>query len=169
MRNKSKEQVTGARSELIIVVAIAILSVIVALIHILDVFHLLFAPTPFLSVLLEIIIDIIAASIIGLIAITLLRKSEVKQRESEQRFKILFEGAIDGMLLADIKTRMFYMCNRAMSEMLGYEPDEIKKIRIDEIHPKDALPFVLDQVRKQVAKEISIAENLPVKRSNEMS
>lgn len=166
MRNKSKKQVTGVRSELIIVVAIAILSVIVALIHILDVFHLLFAPTPFLSVLLEIIIDIIAASVIGLIAITLLRKSEVKQRESEQRFKILFEEANDGLLLADTKTRMFYMCNRALSEMLGYEPDEIKKIRIDDIHPKNALPFVLDQVRKQVAKEISIAENLPVKRKN---
>lgn len=166
MRNKSKEQSTGARSELIIVVAIAILSVIDALTHIFDVFHLLFAPTPFLSVLLEIIIDVIVASIIGLIAITLLRKSEVKQRESEQRFKILFEGANDGMILADTKTRMFYMCNRAMSEMLGYEPDEIKRIRIDDIHPKDALPLVLDQFRKQVAKEISIAENLPVKRKN---
>jgi PAS domain S-box-containing protein len=94
------------------------------------------------------------------------KKMGEELRESEQIFKTLFEGAIDGMLLANIETRKFYMCNRAMSEMLGYEPDEMKRIGIDEIHPKDALLHVLEQVRKLAAKEITIAENLPVKRKN---
>jgi len=50
--------------------------------------------------------------------------------------------------------------------MLGYELDEIKKIGFDDIHPKDALAHVLEQVRKQVAGEITVAKDLPVKRKN---
>src|SRR4030042_3614464 len=94
------------------------------------------------------------------------KKMEEELRESKQRFEAIFDGAIDGLLLADLDTRKFNIGNRRICEMLGYEPDEIKTIGFDDIHPKDALPHVLEQVGKQVAGEITIAEDLPVKRKN---
>jgi diguanylate cyclase (GGDEF)-like protein/PAS domain S-box-containing protein len=94
------------------------------------------------------------------------KKMEEELRESEQRFQTIFDGAIDGLLLADLDTRKFSIGNRRICEMLGYELDEINKIGFDDIHPKDALPHVLEQVRKQVAGETAVAEDLPVLRKN---
>jgi diguanylate cyclase (GGDEF)-like protein/PAS domain S-box-containing protein len=94
------------------------------------------------------------------------KKMEEELRESKQRFEAIFDGAIDGLLLADLDTRKFNIGNRRICEMLGYELDEIKKIGFDDIHPKDALPHVLEQIGKQAAGKITIAEDLPVKRKN---
>jgi len=94
------------------------------------------------------------------------KKMEEELRESKQRFEIIFDEAIDGLLLADLETRKFNIGNRRISEMLGYERDEIKKIGIDDIHPKDALPRVLEEIGKQVAGKITVAKDLPVKRKN---
>jgi diguanylate cyclase (GGDEF)-like protein/PAS domain S-box-containing protein len=98
--------------------------------------------------------------------ITERKRAEEELRESKQRFEAIFDGAIDGLLLADLDTRKFNLGNRRICEMLGYELDEIKKIGFDDIHPKDALAHVLEQVRKQVAGEITVAKDLPVKRKN---
>lgn len=94
------------------------------------------------------------------------KKMEEELRESKQRFEAIFDGAIDGLLLADLDTRKFNIGNRRICEMLGYELDEIKKIGFDDIHPKDALPHVLEQIGKQVAGKITVAKDLPVKRKN---
>jgi diguanylate cyclase (GGDEF)-like protein/PAS domain S-box-containing protein len=94
------------------------------------------------------------------------KKMEEELRQSEQRFEAIFDGAVDGLALADLDTRKFHIANRRVCEMLGYELDEIKKIRIDDIHPEDALPHVLEQIRKQIAGKITVAKDLPVKRKN---
>ncbi|OGD21514.1 MAG: hypothetical protein A2Y69_09465 [Candidatus Aminicenantes bacterium RBG_13_59_9] len=87
-------------------------------------------------------------------------------RESKQRFEAIFDGAIDGLLLADLDTHKFNIGNRKICEMLGYEQDEIKKLGFEDIHPKEALAHVLEQVGKQAAGEITMAKDLPVKRKN---
>jgi diguanylate cyclase (GGDEF)-like protein/PAS domain S-box-containing protein len=94
------------------------------------------------------------------------KKMEEELRESKQRFEAIFDGAVDGLLLADLDTRKFNIGNRRICEMLGYERDEIKQIGFDDIHPKDALPHVLEQIGKQVAEKITVAKDLPVKRKN---
>ena len=94
------------------------------------------------------------------------KKLEEELRESKQTFEAIFDGAIDGLLLADLDTRKFSIGNRRICEMLGYELDEIKKIGFDDIHPKDALPHVLEQIGKQAAGKITVAKDLPVKRKN---
>jgi diguanylate cyclase (GGDEF)-like protein/PAS domain S-box-containing protein len=94
------------------------------------------------------------------------KKLEEELRESKQTFEAIFDGAIDGLLLANLDTRKFSIGNRRICEMLGYELDEIKKIGFDDIHPKDALPHVLEQIGKQAAGKITVAKDLPVKRKN---
>jgi PAS domain S-box-containing protein len=85
-------------------------------------------------------------------------------RETTSRFRTLFEEASDGILVADPGTRRFSMCNKAISEMLGYGREELLEMSVDDIHPRESLPYVLEQFRRQASGEIRLAASLPVKR-----
>ena len=69
-------------------------------------------------------------------------------KESEQRFRTIFEGAVDGILLADIETKKFRVGNKMICKMLGYSLKEVKNLSVTNIHPKEALPFVMEQFDK---------------------
>lgn len=92
---------------------------------------------------------------------------EEKLKEyAEEKFEIIFDGAKDGMVLADVESKQFFLGNVAFCEMLGYSLKEIKKIGVPDIHPKKDLPYVLEQFNKQVQGVAKIAENIPVIRKN---
>ena len=58
-----------------------------------------------------------------------LRSAEEALRESEERFRAAFEDAPIGMALVNFDHKIF-RANRALSEMLGYTPEELT----DSIH-----------------------------------
>ena len=45
---------------------------------------------------------------------------------SEQKFRAIFDKAIDGILLADAETKKLSDCNDIMCKMTGYSMEEIK-------------------------------------------
>ncbi len=94
------------------------------------------------------------------------KKTREKFEKYEQKFRDIFDDVIDGVLLADSKTKKFYTGNRMISEMLGYSKDEIKKLGLQNIHPKKDLPYVLDSFERQLKKEITLAKDIPVKRKD---
>jgi PAS domain S-box-containing protein len=98
--------------------------------------------------------------------ITMRKEAEQKLRESEKRFKAIFDNARDGMLLADVDGKKFLAGNKMICRMLGYNQEEIKNLGIMEIHPEKDLPYVLEQFEKQSRKEITLARNIPVKRKD---
>jgi len=98
--------------------------------------------------------------------ITERKEVETALKESEQRFRTIFEGAIDGILLADIETKKFYTGNIIICKMLGYSLEEIKNLGVMDIHPKEALPFVMEQFDKLVRGEITKTSELPVQRKD---
>ncbi len=98
--------------------------------------------------------------------ITERRQGEEALKESEQRFKAIFDNAVDGIVLADPENKKFYTCNKMFSQMLGYSLEEIKNLGIVDIHPEKDLPYVMQQFEKQAAKEITLAEDIPVKRKD---
>jgi len=81
-------------------------------------------------------------------------------------FRAMFEKAADAILLADIDTKKFLMGNEMSSKLLGYSLDEIHQLAIMDIHPPEALPYVQEQFERQVQQEISVAQDLPVKRKD---
>jgi len=87
-------------------------------------------------------------------------------RESEEILKIIFEGATDGLLVADIEKKTFLTGNRMICEMLGYTLEEIKKMGIMAIHPEKELLYVIDQFERQAKGEFSLARNIPVERKD---
>ena len=86
--------------------------------------------------------------------------------ESERKFRAILEAAVDGVLVAEAQTRKFVLGNRAICDMLGYHPDEITQLGVDDIHPAQALPEVRRQFEKQLKGEIQVASSLPVQRKD---
>ena len=92
--------------------------------------------------------------------------TEEKLKESEQRFRTIFENAMDGILLADQESKKFWSGNEKICQMLGYTPEELKTLELKDVHPVEDFPFVLDQFEKQSKKEITLARDIPVKRKD---
>ena len=100
------------------------------------------------------------------IDITERKQAERKLRESEQRFRAIFDNATDGILLVEPESKKFYTGNDMICQMLGYRPEEIKNLEMNDIHPKEHLPYVVEQFEKQVAGGTTLANDIPVKRKD---
>ena len=89
-------------------------------------------------------------------------------RESEKKFKSIFESASDGILLTDVENGKYHDCNAMMTKMFGYSLDEIKDISIMAIFPEKDGPNVVEQFEKpyQDREEIAISQEVPVKRKD---
>ena len=72
------------------------------------------------------------------------RQEAKRQLEySEGRFRTLFEKADEGIIIADAETGHFIFANPAMSRLLGYSQEELTRIGVEDIHPKEVLPHIL--------------------------
>ena len=85
-------------------------------------------------------------------------------RESEARFKTIFEKSNDGILVADAASKKFVMANTIICDMLGYNREEILDLSLYDIHPEQDLPFIIKAFEKQIEKKFRLAENIPVMR-----
>jgi PAS domain S-box-containing protein len=98
--------------------------------------------------------------------ITELKRTDEALRESEDRFRSIFENAIDGIMIADAGTRTNIEVNKAMCRMLGYTRDEIIGRGIADLHPKKDMPDVLKTFERQLCGETSLAEDIPMLRKD---
>jgi PAS domain S-box-containing protein len=94
------------------------------------------------------------------------RETEKNLLESEQKFRSIYDSAMDGILVVNLETKEFISGNNMVCAMLGYSPDEIVHLSVQDIHPEEDLPHVIDQFEKQARGEFAIAENIPIKRKD---
>ena len=71
------------------------------------------------------------------------RRAESALRESEVRYRALFNASADGILIADVETKKFKYANPALCRMLGYAEAELQTMGVANIHPKDAVQSVV--------------------------
>jgi PAS domain S-box-containing protein len=90
------------------------------------------------------------------------KRAEEALRESEERFRAIFDSANDGILAADVTTKEFLFGNKAIHEMLGYTPEELMALAIPDIHPQADLPAVFEAFSAQARGESLLAHDLPV-------
>ncbi|MCC7210989.1 MAG: EAL domain-containing protein [Candidatus Brocadia sp.] len=107
------------------------------------------------------------AAVADVIALGIVHKQDEEElRKSEKRFRTIFENANDGILMIDIETQKFHTGNKRICQMLGYTPEEIKKLSLMDIHSKGDLPYIQEQFEKYVNREIIQAEDMPLKRKD---
>ena len=93
-------------------------------------------------------------------------RAEEALRQSEARFKAIFERARDGIALADAETKKFLAANDSLCQMLGRTRDEMLRLTIDAIHPADTLQMVAQTFERQARGEVDVAVDMPVKRKD---
>ena len=94
------------------------------------------------------------------------KQAEAALRDSEERFKGIFNHALDGIVLADIETKRIQMANDTICRMLGYAHEEISRLSIADIHPAEDLAYVAQQFERQAKGEVGLATDIPVKRKD---
>ncbi len=92
--------------------------------------------------------------------------AETMLHESEERLRVIFEGALDGIALMDLETRQITAGNSAVCQMLGYSAEEFVRLSVPDIHPQQDWPYVFEQFDKQMRGEIQLAVDMPVKRKD---
>jgi PAS domain S-box-containing protein len=101
--------------------------------------------------------------------ITERKRLENELSESEERYRAIFEGAAEGIVVADVKTRKFRYVNRAMSRMLGYTEKELVRMGVDDIHPQEALESVISEFEAQAKGDKVLAQGIPCLRKDGMT
>jgi PAS domain S-box-containing protein len=92
--------------------------------------------------------------------------AEAELRESEVRYRALFEHSADGILIADLDTKVFMYANPAVCRMLGYTEDEMRTMGMLDIHPKDAVQSAVAEFEAQARGEKPLASDLPCLRKD---
>ena len=83
------------------------------------------------------------------------RLAEADLRESEARFRAIFEQAAVGVAEVDLKTGQFCRVNQRFCQILGYSAEELRARTFGDItHPEDLLKSV-DGLKKFAAGEIA--------------
>ena len=98
--------------------------------------------------------------------ITERKHAEESLRDSEQKLRAIFEGTLDGILVADVDTKKFLSANAAICGMLGYTQEETVGIAVPDIHPKQGLPRVMERFERLLRGEIQLAADIPVLRKD---
>lgn len=94
------------------------------------------------------------------------KSSEEALKISEQKFRAVFDLAEAGILMADLEHRKFYMGNQKICQMLGYTKEELIKLSVADIHPPEKLAQVAGNFEKQSSKQITLAQNTPMKKKD---
>jgi PAS domain S-box-containing protein len=94
------------------------------------------------------------------------REKEKALRESEASYRVMFSGASDGILLADSQTKQFRYANQAICRLMGYTEEELLRISIVDIHPKESLDHVLAEFAALARGEIRSSTDLPCLRKD---
>jgi len=94
------------------------------------------------------------------------KKAKEALKESQEMYKTLFEGASEGILVADIETKRFKYANPAVCKMLGYAEEELKQLSVPDIHPKKELQHVISEFEAQARGEKILAEAIPCLRKD---
>ncbi len=87
------------------------------------------------------------------------KRAEELLRESEEKFRELFDGSTDAIFIANPETRKLVDCNKQAQKITGYSREEILSMRADQLHPKDKVKKTMEGFKKHVAGEFLFVES----------
>ncbi|UCE09353.1 MAG: PAS domain S-box protein [Candidatus Thorarchaeota archaeon] len=100
-----------------------------------------------------------------LLDITHLKETEKDLRESEERYRTIFDSAVDGIHVID-RDGNTSSANARMCEMMGVSLDEIMTMNIVDFMPEDARQYAMEQFERIISGETDTVEGIPMMRSD---
>jgi PAS domain S-box-containing protein len=81
-------------------------------------------------------------------------------RVSEARYRVIFEGADEGILAYNLVAHRFEYVNPAMCALFGYTHAELLQLDVPNLHPEDALSLVMEEFEALVSGVKSLSTNI---------
>ena len=94
------------------------------------------------------------------------KQAEEALRESEERFRAIFQGAAEGILASNFETHEFVYANPAVCRMLGYTEKELVHMNVSDIHPPQDLERVVAGFMAQTRGGETLAPAIPCLRKD---
>ncbi|MEI8308412.1 MAG: ATP-binding protein [Chloroflexales bacterium] len=94
------------------------------------------------------------------------QQADVALKQSEERYRVIFEGASEGIVTVHEEDRSFLFTNPVMSALFGYTHDEFLSLVVSDLHPSETLPYVLTEFEALARGEKMLATNIPCARKN---
>ena len=93
--------------------------------------------------------------------------SEKALRASEERYRMIFEGSVEGIVIMDVETTAFKYANAALMAMFGYEQmDELAQRKLMDMHPEAVWPKLNEIMAAELRGEHGPHRDIPCKRKN---
>ena len=89
-------------------------------------------------------------------------KFEDALKESEERYRQLFEASPDAIILADIETGMLIDANPVACSMLGYSLNKIRTLHQTQLHPVSHREFASESFKKHSEIALRKEDQLPI-------
>jgi len=94
------------------------------------------------------------------------RRTAEQLRQSEEMHRTLFEGAVEGVMAADVETLQFVFANPAVCKLLQYSAEELLEMSVRDMHAPEDLPGVLGQFQAQATGQNRVARSVPFLRKD---
>lgn len=87
-------------------------------------------------------------------------------RESEERYRGVFEGSPQGIVVSCLEGGKFAFVNPAICNMLGYSTEELMDMRVEEIHPPESRGLVQADFEQMERHEMVKSRDIPCLRKD---
>ena len=94
------------------------------------------------------------------------KRREQQLQESHARYHAVFTSSGEGILVADLETKLFKYANPTICAMLGYAEEELIGMGVADIHPKDVLKHVISEFISQARGEKILSTDVPCQRKD---
>lgn len=82
-------------------------------------------------------------------------------QQTKDDLQMIYDGMVDGLMIADCEMRRILRANPAVTRILGYSEEEIMSKYVDDLHPSDSLPMVLKLFEDITQGKVEYAANVP--------
>ena len=99
--------------------------------------------------------------------ITERRLAAIAVRESDERYRAIFDNSTEAILITDVSNRIFRYANPAACELFLYSEEEFGRLRAEDIHPRENKAKVLQRFKTQTQGEHMTIRHVPCLRKDE--
>lgn len=87
-------------------------------------------------------------------------------RDGEARYRAIFDGAAEGILIAEAAGQTLQYANPAACRLFGYTAEALVRLRIADLHPADAVEHVRRKIQDHIRLGAGVDMDVPCRRQD---